>query len=73
MTPQEKIALREKIKAHAEEHYNDGGWDVLVECWEDREIDELIDEHGPESFEFVKTLVSVWADRQDDARIEGAW
>lgn len=65
--------IREEIKAYAQEHYNDGGWDVIVECWTDEELDELIEEHGADSMDFVKTLVSVWAERQENARIEGAW
>jgi len=23
------------VRAHAEQHYNEGGWDFLVECWDD--------------------------------------
>jgi hypothetical protein len=73
MSEEEKLELREKIKAHAKEHYNDGGWDVIVECWEDAELDELIEEHQADSMSFVKTLVSVWKERQENARICGEW
>lgn len=30
------------VRAHAITHYNTGGWDVLVECWNDAEIIEEI-------------------------------
>jgi hypothetical protein len=30
--------LVEAVKAHARDHYEDGGWDVLVECYSDSDI-----------------------------------
>lgn len=30
--------LVDAVRAHAVEHYNEGGWDYVVECWEDWEI-----------------------------------
>jgi hypothetical protein len=27
------------IKKYALEHYNEAGWDVLIECWDDDEIE----------------------------------
>ena len=30
--------LVDAVRAHAVEHYNEGGWDFVVECWEDWEI-----------------------------------
>ena len=29
------------IRQHARQNYNVGGWDVLVECWEDKDIVEF--------------------------------
>lgn len=73
-TAREAARLKTKVegvKTHALEHYEDGGWDVIVECWEDADIIEHTAEvdtaeeaiallqHGP---------VAVWADRQADAR-----
>jgi len=62
--------IRDQIKAHAEGHYNDGGWDVIVECWDDSDIDECIE--GCETFEealkVIGDVVGVYADRQADAR-----
>lgn len=63
--------LTEFIKAHAVKHYEDGGWDVIVECWEDATIAEVLTEAGATTeadalvaFQFVE----VYADRQADAR-----
>ena len=29
---------KDAIRKHALEHYSTGGWDILVECWEDHDI-----------------------------------
>jgi len=34
--------LIDAVKSHARDNYEEGGWDYLVECYEDSEIDELI-------------------------------
>lgn len=41
-TTKELIAA---VKAHAAANYESGGWDVLVECYEDEEIAEVIAEY----------------------------
>jgi len=67
-------ALVEPVKAYALEHYNDGGWDVVVECWSDVQIAELIASSGFTTLEDVvrhsvlAACVDVWADQQADAR-----
>jgi hypothetical protein len=35
-------ALIAAVKQHALAHYNEGGWDYVVECYEDDEIAELV-------------------------------
>jgi hypothetical protein len=30
------------VKAHAKAHYEEGGWDFVIECWSDDMIDEEI-------------------------------
>lgn len=59
------------IKTYALDHYEDGGWDVIVECYTDSEIADVLDEAGAQTkwqalaaFRFVE----VYADRQADAR-----
>jgi hypothetical protein len=64
--------LIDAVKKHANEHYEDGGWDVLVECWSDKDILNHLNTYGArtekQAVESFKTVVSVWADRQADAR-----
>ena len=65
-------AIIEGLKAHANANYEAGGWDVLVECWSDKEIQGHLDAHNARSIgdaiEAFKPLVSIWAERQADAR-----
>lgn len=74
MTPEvEKIV--EAVKEHAQEHYEDGGWDVIVECYSDRNIADIITEDtilfAEAAIEQFSDLVSVFAERQHDAIISG--
>lgn len=67
----ELVTLVERVRDHALERYNDGGWDVIVECWEDQQIADRIRAAGactvPEAIAAFAPLVDVWADRQADA------
>jgi hypothetical protein len=66
------------VKAHALAHYNDGGWDVIVEAYEDAELEELLAKDMEQLFPPAKTpaealakvayFVDIWAERQADAR-----
>lgn len=64
--------LIEAVKKHAYENYENGGWDVIVECWTDDEIEERLIEDGAGSVEdAIKSfmvLAEIWAERQADAR-----
>jgi len=70
--------LYDEIQAYALARYEDGGWDVIVECidgpGEMYELlhDEYTDRPDPtnleEAIERLRDVVSVWADRQADAR-----
>jgi hypothetical protein len=64
--------LAKACQKHAEAHYNDGGWDVIVECWSLDEIAAFNSEHNVTTVEgFVKAIsgvVDVWSERQADAR-----
>jgi len=55
----------EQVMAHAVEHYNDGGWDVIVECWTIEDLANARTEDG--SWVGIEGAVDVWADRQADA------
>jgi hypothetical protein len=63
--------LAPAVYAFAEQHYNDGGWDVIVECWSVDMIEEKIIERGArtleEALDIFRPLVDTWADRQADA------
>jgi hypothetical protein len=57
---------------HAEDHYTDGGWDVIVECWTLEMIDDYLVEAGVCTFPdavklFGEGVVAIWADQQADA------
>ncbi len=66
MTKQELVKA---VKDYAIEHYNDGGWDVVVECWSDAEIAEQIGGASTVKGAIKKFswLVDVWADQEADA------
>jgi hypothetical protein len=34
--------LIDAVKTHANQNYHTGGWDFVVECWEDHDIAEAI-------------------------------
>lgn len=36
----------EAVRNHAIEHYNDGGWDFIVECYSDEDIQKVLDYDG---------------------------
>lgn len=66
--------LRERligyVKDYALTNYDKGGWDVIVECYDDDMIADVIGKaRTPEgAIRKFRPLVSVWADRQADAR-----
>ncbi|MDH5523032.1 MAG: hypothetical protein OEY01_03380 [Desulfobulbaceae bacterium] len=49
-------SLIKQLKKHALAHYEEGGWDFLVECWDDWEIEEELSskELEPDDFEGAK-------------------
>lgn len=63
---QEMVAA---VKKHAEAHYNDGGWDVIVECWSDDDIAAAIHRctTANGAIALVSRIVGVYAERQADA------
>lgn len=67
-------ALVLAVKAHAQEHYNDGGWDVIAECWDDEQIRDVIREEGARTAKTAIAafagVIDVWADRQAEAARE---
>lgn len=54
------------LRAYAIEHYEEGGWDFLVECWEDSEI---IEELGDiDTFEAARDHMAKVLKTVDDYR-----
>jgi hypothetical protein len=63
--------LVEAVKAHALAHYNDGGWDFIIECWTDEMLAREITGDGAttasEAIKAFEFFVDVMADRQAEA------
>ena len=61
------LALGVFIMKHAREHYNEGGWDVVVECWSELEIAQALDGHTTEqeALAFFSKLAATWKDQQE--------
>lgn len=69
-----KEEIAKYIYDYAVEHYNDGGWDVIVECWTINDIMERIEdgESKEDALKSFESVVDVWAERQSDA-VNSAW
>ncbi len=73
-----QMALIVAVRDHALAHYEDGGWDVIVECWDDETIAETLSANRESGRGTVRTtkgaiarmaaIVDIYADRQADAR-----
>ena len=60
------------VRAYAEKHYNEDGWDVLVECISDDEIADEIGE-APSTVQAIRNVLRIrkeYADYRSD--IQGA-
>jgi hypothetical protein len=64
-----KQELVQQVKWHAEENYEKGGWDVIVECWDDEQIAEQIGRARTVegAIKKFKDIVSIYEDRFADA------
>ena len=57
------------VKEYAQANYEKGGWDVIVECWDDEQISTVI---APAktldaALKNMRCIVDVYAERQADA------
>jgi hypothetical protein len=79
-----ELSLVEQVKAYARAHYDTGGWNVIIEAWDDDRIADSLTVYGPRGGprqaanleEAIKhstlgACVDIWADQQADAAIEG--
>jgi hypothetical protein len=62
--------LAEEILAYAKAHYNEGGWDYMVECETVEEIEEELDDLRYTTFEqvlaFYKEIYDILEDRRQE-------
>lgn len=56
------------VKAHAEKNYSEGGWDYVVECWDDAEILSVIAEEHVSTVEAAVTVVGEIVGLLDERR-----
>jgi hypothetical protein len=61
-----------QLKAYALEHYEEGGWDYLVECYEDKDILEMIEgcTTYEEALAKVKRIMKIKDDVRKDVEAE---
>jgi hypothetical protein len=73
-TNMNKEEIAKYIYNYAQEHYDDGGWDVIVECWTIQAIMDALedDETKEEALESFRSVAEVHAERQADA-INSVW
>lgn len=58
------------VKDYAMKNYENGG-DVIIECWTDKEIQQLLDECKAENKnpkEVIDTIISTWNEKREAAR-----
>lgn len=69
------MTLINDIRGYALANYDKGGWDVIVEAWDDDQIADVIGKartlNG--ALRKLRPIIDVYADRQTDARVEGAY
>lgn len=64
LDPDLERELIEAVKAHAIEHYNENGWDFIVECYDDRDIGRELRRRR------LTTIEAAIADFEETARIK---
>lgn len=61
--------LVERVRRYALDHYNDGGWDVIVEAYTDDELAALLGKTTTlaGAFRKLQPIISIYVDREADA------
>lgn len=64
--------LVKAVRAYAEAHYESDGWDFLVECWDDSDIQETISgaETAEEAVALCARVVGILDERRAEVRAE---
>lgn len=58
------------VKTHALEHYEENGWDFVIECFERDELEKLLREAGAATLEAAIEAVGEIAKLHDERRRE---
>jgi hypothetical protein len=64
------IELVNAVKRHALDHYNEHGWDIVVECFGTDELVQLLREAGVATVEEAIAEVETFAKLHDERRRE---
>jgi hypothetical protein len=59
-----------ELRSHALDHYEESGWDYLVECWSDEDIALIIRESCADTYEEAFQAVAEYVDLLGDQRSE---
>jgi hypothetical protein len=65
--------MAKEVQVYALDHYNEGGWDSIVECWGKEEIIEEIANYIPNPtmakvLRYFKESCKVWDDQRKDVQ-----
>lgn len=60
----------ETIRAYALDHYDHGGWDVVVEAYSDSDIREALDQHATITGALIAIAIDVGAHYERRAEIK---
>ena len=68
-------SLLEQVKSHALAHYNEGAWDIIVECYTDNELAALIGRASTLAGALRKCqdVIKPIAERRAEHALEVAW
>jgi hypothetical protein len=64
-------SFAQRIMERAIKYYNDGGWDVIVECWTLEDIDAILAKNDGDEVKAtadIEAIVDIMAEREADAR-----
>lgn len=68
----EATQWKDAIRKHAKEHYAEGGWDILVECYDDSDIYDMIEgcDSEDEAIEACRERLAISDDVRRDIEAE---
>jgi hypothetical protein len=65
--------MRKAVRKYALEHYEEGGWDYIVECYDDKDLDELLKNctSVEDAIRLARTAVGYIHEQRREAWAEG--